>query len=334
MAETISRQARRLNRLAKEGITQTNVLVHEECRDSLDSLRPHLSNSDSAPFLRQIVSELAKSTPTNVAKVRQLSPFRYPGGKTWLVPTAREWVKSLGAKPKVFLEPFAGGGMISVSLAAEGLVESVKMVELDSEVSAVWDCIFNGSDNDFLQLTTSIQDFRITENAVRNIISEKPRLLHKKAFRTIVKNRCQRGGILAPGAGLIKNGESGRGLSSRWYPETLVKRMYALREMRSVIEFTQGDGMEAIQKNHGSVMFIDPPYTAGGKNAGRRLYTHNQIDHTELFNLVSNHASSALLTYDDSAEVRKLSSEHGFLLDNISMKTGHHRVMKELVIVK
>lgn len=30
----------------------------------------------------------------NVASVPQRSPFRYPGGKTWLVPTARRWFSS------------------------------------------------------------------------------------------------------------------------------------------------------------------------------------------------------------------------------------------------
>jgi len=28
----------------------------------------------------------------NVASVPQRSPFRYPGGKTWLIPTVRQWL--------------------------------------------------------------------------------------------------------------------------------------------------------------------------------------------------------------------------------------------------
>jgi len=30
--------------------------------------------------------------PVNVASVPQRSPFRYPGGKTWFVPTFRRWM--------------------------------------------------------------------------------------------------------------------------------------------------------------------------------------------------------------------------------------------------
>src|SRR5687768_13627214 len=47
---------------------------------------------------------------TNVASVPQRSPFRYPGGKTWLVPLVRHWLGTLDRKPSLLVEPFAGGG--------------------------------------------------------------------------------------------------------------------------------------------------------------------------------------------------------------------------------
>lgn len=50
--------------------------------------------------------------PVNVASVAQRSPFRYPGGKTWLVPRLRRWLRHLEWKPSLFVEPFAGGGII------------------------------------------------------------------------------------------------------------------------------------------------------------------------------------------------------------------------------
>jgi DNA adenine methylase len=34
----------------------------------------------------------SKNTVVNVASVAQRSPFRYPGGKTWLIPTVRKWL--------------------------------------------------------------------------------------------------------------------------------------------------------------------------------------------------------------------------------------------------
>ncbi|MDQ5908308.1 MAG: adenine methylase, partial [Pseudomonadota bacterium] len=61
--------------------------------------------------------------PVNVASVPQRSPFRYPGGKTWFVPTFRKWIQSLDYKPDLLVEPFTGGGIISLTALFENLVE-------------------------------------------------------------------------------------------------------------------------------------------------------------------------------------------------------------------
>ncbi len=80
----------------------------------------------------------------NVASVPQRSPFRYPGGKTWLVPRLRQWLRSLPQRPALFIEPFAGGGIVSLTVAAERLADHVIMVELDDQVAAVWQTILEG----------------------------------------------------------------------------------------------------------------------------------------------------------------------------------------------
>src|SRR6266700_2915431 len=77
----------------------------------------------------------------NVASVPQRSPFRYPGGKTWFVPTFRKWMASFPLKPRLLIEPFAGGGIISLTALFEELVNQVVMVELDHEVAAVWQSV-------------------------------------------------------------------------------------------------------------------------------------------------------------------------------------------------
>ena len=93
---------------------------------------------------------------------------------------------------------------------------------------------------------------------------------------------------MAPGCGLLKYGENGKGIKSRWYPETLYKRLLSIAEVKGCIEFIQGDGLEVMRSKNQSettVFFVDPPYTAAGKKAGTRLYAHNQLDHEELFQI-------------------------------------------------
>ena len=292
-----------------------------------------LADRRSAGVLKEFTTSLCSRLPVNVAQVRQISPFRYPGGKTWLVPVAREWLQMIG-RPKVFLEPFAGGAVIGLTAAAERLAEHVVLVELDEDVAAVWQVLIHGSDRSVKNLSNKILRFEVTLDNVREVLDRTPNSVVDRAFRTIVKNRCQRGGIMAPGAGLVKAGEAGRGLASRWYPETLVKRFDAIRTFRDRISFEQGDAFEAIRSHPGATMFVDPPYTVAGKRAGSRLYTHTTLDHEQLFADVARFAGPALLTYDDTPEVRELADRYNFQVGNVAMKSTHHAVMHELTIFK
>lgn len=74
----------------------------------------------------------------NVATVQHRSPFRYPGGKTWLVPFIQQWLVSLPKRPKEFVEPFAGGAIVGLNVAFDHLAQHITLVELDDQVVSVW----------------------------------------------------------------------------------------------------------------------------------------------------------------------------------------------------
>lgn len=271
----------------------------------------------------------------NVASVPQRSPFRYPGGKTWLVPRIRQWLASLDTKPTVFVEPFAGGGIVGLTVGFEKLAEHVVLVELDRQVAAVWETILGGNAE---WLADRIVSFDLTYENVRAALAEDSGSQKERAFRTILKNRTYHGGILAPGAALIKNGENGKGLKSRWYAETLATRILAIGRIRDRFTFICGDGIDVMRsyaRRKRAAFFIDPPYTAGGSNgkrAGTRLYTHHELDHERLFAIAEKVAGDVLLTYDDAADVRALAERHGFEVETVAMKNTHHAKMLELLI--
>jgi DNA adenine methylase len=278
--------------------------------------------------------EAEKPKPVNVASVPQRSPFRYPGGKTWFVPTFRNWMAQISPKPRILVEPFAGGGIISLTALFENLVERVVMVELDDEIAAVWQSIVNG---DAKWLADRILNFRLTKEAVIQEITKRPKTQREKAFQTILKNRTLHGGILAEGSGFLKYGENGKGIRSRWYPTTLAKRLVNLDHVAHRIDFRCGDGLKAIQEfasRPDVVYFIDPPYTAGGKKAGKRLYKHYEIDHARLFTICESLRGDFLITYDNADEVKSMARAHGFQMRLIPMTNTHHTIMEELVIGK
>jgi DNA adenine methylase len=266
----------------------------------------------------------------NVASVQQLSPFRYPGGKTWLIPQIHKWIQSIQFKPTVFIEPFAGGGIVSLTVANENLADHVIMVEIDDEIAAVWKTIFSG-DADWL--INRILSFDMTVKNVNQILTAEYTTVEEKAFRTIVKNRTFHGGILAKGSGLIKYGENGKGITSRWYPQTLAKRLSYIKKFKNKITFIQADGMDIIRNNLDErvVFFFDPPYTAGGKKAGSRLYNYCELDHEQLFSFCNN-INCFLMTYDISSEIEFLAKKYELEIKEIPMKNTHNVKMKEYII--
>lgn len=270
----------------------------------------------------------------NVASVAQLSPFRYPGGKTWLVPRLRQWLTSLQKRPALLVEPFGGGAIISLTVAAEDLADHVILVELDEDVAAVWQTILS-DDLGAPWLAERIMTFKLTSDNLKELLAHAPQCTRERAFQTIIRNRVNRGGILAAGAGMIKYGEDGKGLLSRWYPQTLHDRILRIAHFRERITFLNADGIPFIHEyscRQDTVFFIDPPYTVSTKRAGSRLYNHFEVNHELLFTLTSQITGDFLMTYDNAKEVVELAQKQGFDFQAVAMKNTHHQEMTELLI--
>lgn len=291
-------------------------------------------------------------------KAKLLSPFRYPGGKTWLVPYICKWLDDMESKPGIFVEPFAGGSIVGLNVGHKQLAQQVKLVELDEDVAAVWRIVFGGGAAD---LAERIETFDISRESVIAELSSPSYTLEDKAFKTILRNRVSRGGILASGAGILREGEDGKGVGSRWYPQTLSTRIREVERMRDCITFVSGDGLDVLKQytwptvmarlidwfcqasslaprllrlhpHQSAAFFIDPPYTVGGKKAGERLYQYHRLDHEELFRIAGRLRGDFVMTYSSNAEVRALAECHGFDTEEIPMRSSHHTEMNELLI--
>lgn len=268
----------------------------------------------------------------NVSKVKQLSPFRYPGGKTWLVPDFLRWLQALSYRPQCLIEPFAGGGIISLSAAYYRLVDKCVMIEKDEDVASVWKTILYG---DWKWLVSQIQSINLTPDKAREVINAPSDSCEEIAFKTIVKNRVCHGGIMAHGSGLLKYGENGKGVLSRWYPRTLAKRITTIVAMKDRLEFAEGDAFDHIpvyKNNERVCFFVDPPYTASKKKAGRRLYRYSEIDHDRLSLMLREAKGKFMLTYDYDEAIINLAEKYGFNYQKIPMRGTHNSIRYELII--
>ena len=272
----------------------------------------------------------------NVSSVPQRSPLRYPGGKTWLIPHVRVWLHGINPPPRLLIEPFAGGGIVSLTAAMEDLVKACLMAEIDRDVAAFWKAaLLHGP-----ELARRVREFTLSRETVDWLANQEPTNVLDHGFRTLVLNRTRRGGVLANGAALTRNGENGAGVASRWYPGTLAKRLATISTYADRITFCETDGMQLLSAlvgrvNDGVALFIDPPYTGrGGKRAGTRLYTHNDVDHARLFSMLAESGANFLMTYDCAPEIERLIRIHEFHAVRVLMKNGHHALLPELVITR
>ncbi len=235
----------------------------------------------------------------------------------------------------MLIDPFLGGGSVPLNALREGAADRLVLREIDEDVAAVWQCIFSGS---FESLCEKILSFRVSREAVTRELKKPKATVPDRAFQTILKNRTYRGGILAQGSSLMRAGEKGRGIRSRWYPQTLVRRIHELSHLSKRVDFQCADGFGAIREHkndHRAAFFVDPPYTAGnGKRAGKRLYTHNQLDHARLFSELAACAGQFLITYDDDPDVMALAKRFKFRVQRIPMKSTHHVEKFELAITR
>ena len=240
-----------------------------------------MTGRGAEPDVAQAIPVLS-DTAVNVSSVPQRSPLRYPGGKTWLVPEIRRFLAGLDFRPEVFVEPFAGGGIASLTAVMEGYVDRAVLCERDPDISNLWQCMLDDAE----ELARRVEGFVATSENVSTVFEDAGASGMDAAFQTLLRNRVSRGGIMAKGASVMKQGENGHGISSRWYADTLAARIRAIGNYADRFDFFQGDGVglaELCKDNVAAAFFIDPPYTAAGKRAGRRLYTYNEIDHEDLF---------------------------------------------------
>ncbi len=280
-----------------------------------------------------VLQEFGTSTipAANVASVPQRSPLRYPGGKTWLVPHIRKW---LADPVDILIEPFAGGGVVALTAVMEELAKQALMVELDRDLSSFWRAVLEHSE----ELIERIQSFTPSRDDVERIAHGAPQSVLDHGFRTLVLNRTRHGGVLAPDASLIRSGENGAGIGSRWYPDTLVDRVKNIAEHSDKLLLCESDGvrlLELLCDRPGTAFFVDPPYTAeGGKQAGTRLYTHSTVDHARIFAALAESQANFLMTYDCSSEIIALVRHHEFHAALVEMKSRHHLKMPELLITR
>ncbi len=267
--------------------------------------------------------------------VKANSPLRYPGGKACLTQLIIEVLKANRLVRPHYVEPYAGGCGLALSLLYGGYVSDIHINDLDPSIWAFWKSVLDHTE-DLVKLveTTPIS---ITEwRRQREIqMAEKTSDPVSLGFATFFLNRTNRSGIIKS-AGVI-GGFSQNGnykMDCRFKRVDLVRRIRRVSKYRSRIHLYNLDAVVLMDQNEmlpkHTFFYIDPPYF----NKGSSLYTsfYDSAEHGDVANAIIRLEHPWILTYDNVDEIRKLYRKRRQFVFDINYSVQIKRVGTEILI--
>lgn len=271
--------------------------------------------------------------------MRYCSPLRYPGGKAGLTGFLSDVIELNDLRGCSYYEPYAGGAGAALGLLKRGVVKEVHLNDADPRVYAFWRSSLHES-NRFVDRLQSVS-LTIDEWRRQRLISTNPlaHSLFDVGFATFFMNRCNRSGVIS-GAGPIGGyRQTGKWrLDVRFNRTTLAERVLKLSQLKDYVHVSCEDAIDflkkALPRGQGRAevfVYLDPPYV----NNGPRLYlnAYRPEDHAQLARYLD--AQTALpwiVSYDNSALVKKLYDRHNIALMQIRYTLQEKRAARELII--
>lgn len=242
---------------------------------------------------------------------KQLSPLRYPGGKSRLIDYL--YSRLCQEQMDTFIEVFAGGASLGLSLLDAGIIKHLILNDKDPSVYAFWHTILNHPQ----ELISRLQgDFPTHDDlaAAKEYLSVTSDPTPELAWSFLLANRLSYSGIIKANPQGGKNG-SNKALLARWNPQKLVKRILHIHSMAEHIELFNEDACTFLEEdawwgrdNKGLTLFLDPPYTTGASFYALSFTEH---DHRNLADLVQTLYcefpwADVIITYDNHPFIRSL----------------------------
>lgn len=257
------------------------------------------------------------------------TPLRYPGGKGKLAPFIKNIFRHNMLCDGTYIEPYAGGSAVALTLLLEGLAWNIVINDIDERVYAFWWCVLNDTEN----LLRMISDTNV------NIKTwEKQKEIHKDiekystleiGFATFFLNRSNRSGILQAGVIGGKNQNGPYKIDARYNKKELCERINLIAQYKNRIQLYNLDAIDLIDKMskniaEKSLFYFDPPYFNKGKMLYRNSY--NLEDHRIVAKKITSLKTPWLVTYDNAPEIKELYATENQIEFDISYSAHKERL--------
>lgn len=263
------------------------------------------------------------------------SPLRYPGGKNRLSNFISLAIQNLNIQNCTYVEPFAGGAGVALSLLLNGTVERIVINDYDKAIYSFWRAV----KQEPFELINLIQNTPITIDEwyrQKQIYSTSTAYSLEFAFATLFLNRTNYSGILNAGpiGGYAQDGEWK--LDVRFDRNALVSKIERIAQVRNRITVYNKDIISLLRNyvpSFGNNLFFyfDPPYY----NKGQQLYKNFFIsqDHERIHNVITNEINFPwIITYDNVEQIERLYSDYEMRHFDLTYSAANKGIASELMI--
>ncbi|MFA5655595.1 MAG: DNA adenine methylase [Dysgonamonadaceae bacterium] len=236
------------------------------------------------------------------------SPLRYPGGKSKLYPFVKLMIRKYKLNNGVYIEPFAGGAGVALSLLINKDVQQIVINDYDKAIYSFWRAITKET-NAFISLIEQTPVNTETWKKQKAIYeNEGDRYSLELGFAAFYLNRTNRSGILKAGpiGGLNQTGEYK--ICARYNKENLINRILLIAEHKKNIKVYNKDIISFIRniipRFDNCFIYFDPPYF----NKGPKLYTNffTYEDHKRISQEIKKINCPWIVTYDNVDKIIEL----------------------------
>lgn len=239
------------------------------------------------------------------------TPLRYPGGKARFAPLIAEVIAANNLTGGHYLEPYAGGAGVALSLLVDGVVEHVHINDADPAIADFWRAATEQSD----QLVAMVAAEAISMDAWHHWRSVMLGTIRgsalERGFATLFMNRTNRSGILKGG---VIGGKAQAGdykINARFMREELCSRLERIGAHSEGIHVYEEDAHQLLLRSHQflpakSLVYLDPPYYVKGAGLYRNFYKHE--DHVRIAKLLGSDRFRRpwVVSYDNADEIKEM----------------------------
>ena len=244
--------------------------------------------------------------------MRILSPLRYPGGKSKIAAFVKQIIKDNNLLDGVYVEPFAGGAAVALSLLMDEYVSRIVINDKDRSIYAFWYSVLNETERlcQYIEETPVTMDTWRMQREIQSADNKNTVDLLSLGFSTFFMNRTNRSGIIKAGVIGGFNQTGNYKIDARYKKEELIGRIRLIAAYADRIELHNEDAADLISRisnitPQNTIMYLDPPYYKKGR--GLYMNYYNDSDHKTIRDVITNvNTIRWIVSYDNSTFIKSL----------------------------